>query len=116
WPVYKGESFDLWNPDTGTYFAWTPGRSKAKAVHERRANASSSSPYGRTAEEWRRDPSTHPVHAPRIAFRDVTNRTNRRTLVASLIPPHVVTTQTAPWVLWHHYGEHEAKEALLVGF
>ena len=22
WPVYKGESFDLWNPDTGTYYAY----------------------------------------------------------------------------------------------
>ena len=21
WPVYKGESFDLWTPDTGTYYA-----------------------------------------------------------------------------------------------
>ena len=22
WPVYKGESFDLWTPDTETYYAW----------------------------------------------------------------------------------------------
>src|SRR5439155_2304057 len=22
WPVYKGESFDIWNSDTGTYYAW----------------------------------------------------------------------------------------------
>ena len=22
WPVYKGASFDLWTPDTGTYYAW----------------------------------------------------------------------------------------------
>src|SRR5439155_846330 len=22
WPVYKGESFDLWNPDTGVYYGW----------------------------------------------------------------------------------------------
>ena len=26
WPVYKGESFDLWTPDTGTYYAFAnPG-------------------------------------------------------------------------------------------
>ena len=22
WPVYKGASFDVWTPDTGTYYAW----------------------------------------------------------------------------------------------
>ena len=28
WPVYKGESFDLWTPDTGIYYAWAdPGTS-----------------------------------------------------------------------------------------
>ena len=21
WPVYKGESFDIWKPDTGVYYA-----------------------------------------------------------------------------------------------
>ena len=27
WPVYKGASFNLWEPDTGTYYAWaTPAR------------------------------------------------------------------------------------------
>ena len=31
WPVYKGESFDLWTPDTGIYYAWAdPG-----PVHQR---------------------------------------------------------------------------------
>jgi len=32
WPVFKGESFDLWTPDTGTYYAWADprgGRSRA---------------------------------------------------------------------------------------
>ena len=48
-------------------------------------------------------------------FRDVTNRTNTRTLVASLIPPSVVTVQTAPWVLWLDPEHAIAEEAYLLG-
>ena len=46
WPVYKGASFDLWKPDTGTYYAWAdPGRvldhlqSKRKRANRRSAFA-----------------------------------------------------------------------------
>lgn len=115
WPVYKGASFDLWEPDTGIYYAYTEGRTIAQAVHERRERANRASPYYLTDEEWRADPATHPVHAPRIAMRHVTNRTNRRTLIACLIPPRVITTETAPWILWYDDEERERKEAFLLG-
>lgn len=115
WPVYKGESFDLWTPDTGDYFAYAPGKAIARAVHEKRGRVGKNSPYYKTAESWRSDPASHPVHHPRIAFRDVTNRTNRRTLIAALIPPKVITTQTAPWILWYVSDQKEQREALLLG-
>ena len=42
WPVYKGESFDLWTPDTGVYYAFAdpkPGRSpRRSARRDRRAS------------------------------------------------------------------------------
>ena len=33
---------------------------------------------------------------PRIAFRDITNRTNRRTMIASILPPKTFITNTGP--------------------
>jgi hypothetical protein len=115
WPVYKGESFDLWEPDTGRYFGFTHGESIAVAVHQRRLRSKSAGPYAKTLAAWRQDPATHPVHFPRIAFRNVTNRTNRRTLIAALIPRNVVTTETAPWILWYNEEQRAEKEALLLG-
>lgn len=100
WPVYKGESFDLWQPDTGRYFAWTSGQKILKAAQDRRLRAPKGSAYAAMRVEWLADMATHPVLSPRIAFRDVTNRTNTRTLIVALIPPERVLTQTAPWILF----------------
>src|SRR5262249_16057734 len=52
---------------------------------------------------------------PRIAFRDVTNRTNRRTLICALIPGGRLTVQTAPWVLWLQPEHPREQEAFLLG-
>jgi hypothetical protein len=55
------------------------------------------------------------VTSPRIAFRNVTNRTNRRTLIVALIPPKVVTVELAPWVLWLDPEHPKTQEAYLLG-
>ncbi|MGA2073979.1 MAG: hypothetical protein ABSH52_10795 [Terriglobia bacterium] len=115
WPVYAGESFDIWRPDTGAYYAFTQGTQIAEAAHIKWNRAPSGSPYAELPTVWRRDPENHPIHFPRIAFRDVTNRTNTRTLVVALIPPHVVTVQTAPWVLWLNPEHAKSQEAYLLG-
>jgi hypothetical protein len=115
WPVYKGESFDLWTPDTGTYYAFTDGKRIRTAAQAKRARAPKGTPYSETMESWRQDETTHPVLGPRIAFRDVTNRTNTRTLVVSLIPPEVVCLQTAPWILWTDPKRPAWHEAYLLG-
>ena len=92
WPVYGGDSFDIWQPDTGQYYAQARGEKIFKLVQDKRANARRGSPYFDTPDKWRRDPMTHPCCHPRIAYRDITNRTNTRTLIASLIPPNRVLT------------------------
>jgi hypothetical protein len=115
WPVYSGESFDIWSPDTGQYYAWTNGGDIRQAAHERRLRSQRGSPYSETPASWRRDEATHPSLHARIAFRDVTNRTNRRTFVVALIPPCRVTTQTAPWVLWTDPELRVAFEPYLLG-
>lgn len=115
WAVYAGESFDLWTPDTGSYYAYTDTKTILNAAHLKRQRAPRGSPYAETPKAWRQKIGTHPVNFPRIAFRDVTNRTNSRTLVVALVPPHVVTVQTAPWVLWLDPDHAASDEAYLLG-
>jgi len=116
WPVYKGESFDLWNPDTGTYYAfadpepvvhWLQGK-RVRAGRSRRDSVHREFPLN-----YLRDRSTLPVFRPRVAFRDVTNRTNQRTVIACLLPPEVFVTNKGPYFLWPR-GD-EADQAYLLG-
>jgi len=115
WPVYAGESFDLWTPDSGAYYAYTVAKTILNAAHLKRQRAPRGSPYAETPKAWRQKIGTHPVNSPRIVFRDVTNRTNSRTLVVALVPPHVVAVQTAPWVLWLSPEHSTGDEAYLLG-
>ncbi len=115
WPVFKGESFDIWQPDTGSYYAYTDAKTISHAAREKWLRAPHGSPYAELPVAWRNRAENHPTLFPRIAFRDVTNRTNTRTLVVALIPPNVVTVQTAPWVLWLDPGHRKDQEAFLLG-
>jgi hypothetical protein len=116
WPVYKGESFDLWQPETTEILGYANSREIQDAAQARRLRSPASSPYGQMPRDWLSTPSTHPMNKARIAFRRTTNRTNRRTLIAALIPPCVVTTEDAPWVLWLEPTHLPWLEAALIGF
>lgn len=102
WPVYSGRSFDLWQPeawrlDGDLGFVLEPEVGLG-VLQEKRQHSS----------VWRqhflpdvlRDPATLPQHGPRILFRDVTNRTNSRTCIVCMVPPHVFAANTAPALLW----------------
>lgn len=115
WPVYGGDSFDIWQPDTGQYYARTTRRIVMPVVQAKRANARGDTPYARAPLPWRLDEARHPCLGPRIAYRDITNRTNTRTLIAALIPGERVLTQSAPWVLWIEPSRPLAQEAYLLG-
>lgn len=43
WPVYKGESFDLWTPDTGTYYAFADPEPALQWIQNKRLRAGRSS-------------------------------------------------------------------------
>ncbi len=116
WPVYKGESFDLWTPDTGTYYAWADPEPALKWIQSKRLKAGKSSrdsAHGEFLPQHLRNPKTLPCFAPRVAFRDVTNRTNQRTVIACLVPPEVFITNKGPYFLWPR-GE-EKDQAFLLG-
>lgn len=115
WPVYGGESFDVWNPDTRQYYAFIDADVALNLVQKKRAESPRGAPYAELPAAWRSNVSTHPCLHPRLAYRDVTNRTNTRTLVGTLIPGGRVLTQSAPWVLWTDPSRSTTAEAYLLG-
>ena len=115
WPIYKGASFDIWNPDTGAYYAWADPevmREHLQAKRERSAR-NSRSKFHDMDSQWVEDQDTLPSLHPRIAFRDVTNRTNRRTVLTALIPPNVFITNKGPYFIWPRGDETD--QAYLLG-
>jgi hypothetical protein len=97
WPVYTGVSFDLWNPDTGDYYAWISPDTASEALLSRAANmrrTKRSAFYGQ-GELIATDISVHPASRPRIAWRDSTNRENQRTILSCLVPPRVCMVHQA---------------------
>lgn len=115
WPVYKGESFDLWNPDTGTYYAAADPKHiteylLAKRTRQQRLARSAFSAF---SAKWAADPETLPCLRPRIAFRDITRATDTRTVRAALVPSSVVITNKGPYLLWSRGDQRD--EAFLLG-
>jgi hypothetical protein len=115
WPVFKGASFNLWEPDTGVYYAWAnPDVVLAELQRKRlRQQGLARSAFSEFSREWAQDPATLPCRHPRIIFRDVTNRLNARTVIISLIPGYIVVTNQAPYLLMSNGDERD--EAFLLG-
>ena len=111
WPVYGGASFNIWNPDTGEVFAWANSNKVIRALQDKRQRQirlKSSAFYGMN-EDWANDERTLPCCRPRIAYRQITNATNTRTVIAALVPGECVITNAAPYFLMRHgNAKHEA--------
>ena len=102
WPVYKGGSFERWNPETGTVYAWARPDHIVKILQARRKNQlrnRRSAFYG-MSPAWAADPETLPARHPRIAWRDVARATDTRTVIAALIPPDTVMVHQAYYLFW----------------
>lgn len=112
--VYSGASFNLWEPSTGEMFAKSdPDIAKAElsARLQRQLRLKTSAFFGM-------DLNTDlggmlPLERPRLAFRGITNPTNTRTAIVSLIPRNTVLTNIAPYLLTQ--VDHEKEEAFLLG-
>ena len=116
WPVYKGASFDLWDPNKGPPYAWanpSPVLDWLQSKRLRAANSRRDSAHREFSLGHLQDRSTLPCFKPRIAFRDITNRTNQRTIIACLLPPKVFVVHNAPYFLWPHGDEKD--QAFLLG-
>ena len=116
WPVFKGESFDIWEPDRGIFYAYANPEKMIKHLQKKRdggRRTSRSAYFEFTDANWFRNPDTLPCHFARIAFRDVTNRTNQRTVVIALVPPKCFIANQAPFLLWARGDEKD--QAFLLG-
>ena len=101
WPVYKGESFNLWNPDTGTYYASASPDQITKDLYEKRKrqHGTPSSAFAELDSVTINDLDTLPCYKPRVVFRDVTNSIDFRTVIPALVPGEVVIVHHAPYLL-----------------
>ena len=101
-PVWKGRSFEQYDPhgnEPAGFSIWKDVLSWAQQKRRRSPVFKRMFPSAFLA-----DPNTHPMNHCRIAFRDVTNRTNSRTVLACLIPPRVPLTNKAPYLLFAGWG------------
>ncbi len=118
WPVFKGESFDLWEADRGPdcYYAWADPKPAQDWIFSKRLRAGKSardSAHGEFPAAYRQNKQTLACFKPRIAFRDVTRSTDSRTVRAALLPPNVFITNKGPYLLWPRGDERD--QAFLLG-
>lgn len=117
-PIFKGESFDIWESDRGqeTYYAWADPAIMDVHLHTKRVNGmkhSRSAYFELKHDISMKDIRTLPTKAPRIAFRNSTRSTDTRTVRVALIPPNVYITNAAPTFL--RIRGDEKDEAFLLG-
>ena len=96
-PLWKGESFDQYDPN-GAGERWCPETEELlKKVRKPRPGLKSLI-ASEVPIALRRRAVMAELDRARVAFRDVTNRTNSRTILACLIPPSVFLTNKAPYL------------------
>lgn len=101
WRVYTGESFNIWEPDTGKYFGSVDAGRLKSHLHEKRLRQSrtSSSAFSGLASAVVCDPATLQCLRPKIAFRNETRAKDTRTMIATLVPGNRVLVNIGPYLL-----------------
>ena len=97
WPVFKGESIDLWEADRGpqSYYAWASPLPVIEWLQSKRLRSRDGA-YSEQTLDVRRDPETLPCFKARLAFRDITRATDTRTVRVSLVPPKTFLSNKVP--------------------
>jgi hypothetical protein len=115
WPIFKGESFDVWVSDTGTYYAWGKPKIVKKRLQAKRewGQRNRRSAFSEFSAEWVQDDETMSCNYPRIAFRNIARATDSRTFRTALVPPKVFLSNAAPYFLWPRGDEKD--QAYLLG-
>ncbi len=113
--VWSGSTFNLWAPRSGEPYAYADTSELIPFLLEKRKSQarSSASAFHSMPDTWLNDDSSLPMNFPRIAFRDVTRRTDTRTMICALIPGGVALVHTAPYLLMNPGTPSD--EAFLLG-
>ncbi len=101
WPVIGGSGFNIWEPQPSEVYAYAvadPALSYLLSKRENQARNSRSA-FNRLSPEVIKDPKKLEALHPRVAFRDVTNSVDYRTVIAALIPSKTFLTNSAPYLL-----------------
>lgn len=110
-PLWKGASFGPYEP-RGTDARHFPKEKELlrRKLHKR--SPGSGSLLGRKSKTARQAAVRKEVRRARVAFHDVARATDPRTVVACLIPPTVLLTNTAPYLAFLHGAEREQAACL----
>jgi hypothetical protein len=109
WQLWKGESFDQHMPN-GREARWCPPTDTAMRKARKTRPGGESVLASEVSQSRRREAVAEEVGRVRLAFRDVTNRTNSRTVIASLVPPETFLTNKAPYLAFVD-GNHRERAA-----
>ncbi len=114
-PVIAGSGFNLWTPETGEVFSYADQELAITQLFNKRKNQSKlkSSAFFGMEKALVDDVETLDFFRPRIALRLITNATNTRTLIASLVPPNTFLTNAAPYL--NNKTKNAINEAYILG-
>ncbi len=111
-PLWKGESFEQYSP-MGSHVRWCQETPELDAKVPRSGPRTRPGQRSLLATEVdvavRRQAVSREFDRARLAFRDQTNRTNSRTILACMIPPGVLLNNKAPFLVFLEGGpRHQA--------
>jgi len=98
-PVWKGRSFEQYEPH-GEEPAGYARRSELEKHLQQKRQSSRSQFSKYFSAETIADTRSLPLHHARVAFRHVSRATDSRTIRACLIPPEIVLTNSAPYLVF----------------
>jgi hypothetical protein len=111
WPLWKGDSFDQYDPHGAEERYCPPSDAAMRKVWK--PNAGKESLVARDVPLAARATAVKDeVGRARVAFRDVANRLNLRTVIACLVPPETFLTNKAPYLVFVD-GDDQTRAAAL---
>lgn len=111
WSLWKGESFEQYDPH-GAEARACPDNEAVRAKVNKPRPGGGSVLAGELSLAQRQQAVHNELGRARVAFRDVTNRTNSRTVLACLVPPRTFLTNKAPYLAFAEGDERDRAACL----
>lgn len=113
WPVYRGKNINIYDCDANSSQRLVANPNVVLPyLQKKRINSGSNSIWSKFSQEYLNDPATLPAHRARLTYREIARSTDRRTMIACLVPPHVFLASIGSLMLPE--GD-EQDEAYLLG-